>query len=67
MQFMIGGIGGIAMIVLFYSGVLMITSFGDSEKREKAKKMLYWSILGIVFMLLAYAIVKGITSLEFNQ
>ena len=67
MKFIVGGVGWIATTVLLVSGFMMITSFGDSEMREKAKKMLYWSILGIIFIVLAYALVKGITSLQFNQ
>lgn len=58
---------GTIMVVLLVSGIMMITSFGDSEQREKAKKMIYYGALGIAVVALAYAIVKGITSLQFNQ
>ena len=67
MKFITWSVGGVAAIVMLYSGVRMITSAGDSEAREDAKKMLYWAILGIIFIVLAYAIVRGITSLQFNQ
>lgn len=55
------------MIVLLVSGIMMITSFGDSEQRTKAKHMIYWGILGIILIVLAYALVKGITQLQFNK
>lgn len=66
MKFITASVGGISVMIFLVSGFMMITSFGDSEQREKAKKMLYWSILGIIFIVLAYAIVQGVTSLEFG-
>ena len=65
MKFITGSVGGVALVVLLVSGFMMITSFDDSEMREKAKKTLYWAMLGIVFIMLAYAIVKGITNIQF--
>lgn len=67
MQFMMGSVGGIALTTMLVSGIMMVTSFGDSEKREKAKKALYWWVLGILFVFFAYLIVAGITKLQFNQ
>lgn len=67
MNFILTIVGITALIVLLYAGIRMITSFGDSEQREKAKKMVYYGILGIIFIVLAYAIVKGITQLQFDQ
>lgn len=67
MKFITGSVGVVAGIVMLIAGIRMITSFGDSEQRENAKKMLYYGILGIVFIVLAYAIVKGVTSLQFNK
>lgn len=60
-------VGVTMLVILLYSGILMITSFGNSEQRDKAKKMVYYALLGIVFIVLAYAIVKGITQLQFNN
>ena len=53
---------GIAMILLFimllYGGILYITSQGEEQKTEKAKKTLYFAILGTIFVFSAWAIAE---------
>lgn len=48
--------GGFALLALIYSGLMYITSSGNPEKAERAKKNLLWSILGIIVILLCLAI-----------
>lgn len=42
---------------LIYSGFLFITSSGDSEKLELAKKNITWSLTGVIISLIAYGLV----------
>lgn len=56
-------IGAIAVGVVIYGGVLFITSSGDPEKVTKARKTLMWAIIGIIIVVLSYAIVVSLSKL----
>ena len=47
------------------SGVFFIVSFGNDERLSKAKHMLYYSLIGFAFIVLAFAMVKAITDIDF--
>ncbi len=53
--FYVAGIGAVVMIV--YSGFLMITAAGEVGKYEKAKKSLRMAITGLIICVLATVIV----------
>jgi uncharacterized membrane protein len=50
-------IGAIALVFVIYGGVLYITSGGDSEKTTKARNTLMYAVLGIIVVVISYAIV----------
>ena len=50
----------LAVIGIIWSGFLYITAFGDDGQTEKAKKIIFYVVIGIVLMLGAYAIVNTI-------
>jgi hypothetical protein len=52
----------ISMVV---SGVMFIISFDNEERLSRAKRMIYFTLLGFAFVSLAFAIVKGITDIDF--
>ena len=52
----IGGIVAVTMIIV--AGIQMTTSAGDPSAVKKAKNTLMWSVVGLVIMILAYAIVN---------
>ena len=52
--------GVVAFIVLIFGGIGYMTSSGDPEKAEKAKNTIIYAIIGIVVVMLAYAIVMFI-------
>lgn len=56
-------IGAIAVGMVIYGGVLFITSSGDPEKVTKARKTLMWAIIGIIIVVLSYAIVVSLSKL----
>ena len=53
---LIGGILAVVMIII--AGVQMTTSAGNSAAVAKAKNTLMWAIVGLIVIVLAYAIVS---------
>ncbi len=55
-------IGTFAFLVIFYSGLLLVTANGDEGKIDKGKGMIWPSILGLLFAFLAYYIASFVQS-----
>ncbi len=53
-------LGFIATVMFIYGGVLYVTAAGNDENVQKAKKVLMYSVVGIVVILLSVAIVNTI-------
>lgn len=53
------------LISLITSGVFLIMTNGVEERVTKAKHMLYYSLLGFIFIALAFAMVKAVTDIDF--
>ena len=51
-------LGLVAVFFVIYAGVLMVTAQGEDDQVEKGKKILIWAGIGIVLIMLSYAIVK---------
>lgn len=51
-------IGAIALVFVIWGGILYVTSGGDSEKTTKARNTLLYAIIGIIVVVLAWAIVN---------
>jgi lysylphosphatidylglycerol synthetase-like protein (DUF2156 family) len=56
----LGFIGLIFLIMIIYSGVQWMTSAGNEEKITKAKQRIINSVIGVVIILLSYAIANWI-------
>lgn len=54
----LGIVGLIAVLFLVWGGFQYITSAGDEEKVEKAKGTMINALIGVVVVLLAYALVR---------
>ena len=52
----LGAVGTIMVILFIYSGFLWMTAAGNEEKITKAKRILSNAIIGIVIVIMAYAI-----------
>ena len=52
----IGLIGVVFFLLLLYAGVLYMTSAGDGDKVDKAKKLITSAIIGIIIVFSAYAL-----------
>lgn len=53
------------LIAIVVSGVMLATAMDNEEKATKAKHMLTFSLVGFVFVALAFAIVKAVTDIDF--
>jgi len=52
-------------IALTASGVMLIMAQGNDERLTKAKSMIYFTLIGFAFVAMAFAIVKGVTDIDF--
>jgi len=56
----------LAIFVAFtVSGVMLIIAQGDEESITKARGMIYYTLMGFAFIALAFALVKGVTDIDF--
>lgn len=53
-------LGFVATVMIIYGGVLYVTSAGEDENTGKAKKILTYAIVGIIIILLSFAIVNTV-------
>lgn len=69
-SFILGFLGVIFMILIIYSGILWMTARGNESQIEKSKDILKSSVIGLLIVTAAYAIVKTVsvlfTSLGFS-
>lgn len=59
-RYALGLLGIVAVIICLYGGFIWMTSGGNEEKVTQAKKILTNGLIGLVIMLLSYAIVAFI-------
>lgn len=67
-NFILSFLGLAAIVVVIYGGVLYITAGGEAEKATKGTKTIMYAMIGIVIVLISYALVntliKGATGGE---
>ena len=51
-------VGAVAVIVVIWGGFQYITSSGDSQKATTAKNTIMYAVIGIVVVVMSYAIVN---------
>lgn len=54
-------LGAIAIIIIIVSGIMYVTSAGNASSVTKAKNALTYAIVGLVVVLIAYAITAFVT------
>ena len=59
-NFFLTFLGIVAVIMIIYAGVIYTTSGGEDEKMQTAKKTIMYAAIGLVIVLLSYAIVNMI-------
>ncbi len=50
-------IASLAVLMIVISGIMYMTSGGDAQRAETAKKIMVYAVIGFVIAVLAYAIV----------
>jgi len=56
-QWVLGILALVAVIMIIYGGFMWMTAGGNEEKVEKAKKIISAAVIGLIIVLLAWAIV----------
>ena len=58
--YFLGFLGLLAVIMIIYGGITYVTSAGNDEAVGKAKKIILYSVIGIVVILLSFVIVNAV-------
>lgn len=53
-------LGLIAVIMIIYGGITYVTAAGNQEKIESAKKIILYAVIGIVIVLISFALVNTV-------
>ena len=59
-QYFLGFLGLLAVIMVIYGGVTYTSSAGNDEAVQKAKKIIMYSVIGIIVIFLAFALVNTV-------
>lgn len=60
LNYFLSFLGFVATVMVIYGGILYVTSAGNDESVGKAKKILLYAAVGIVIILLSFALVNTI-------
>jgi len=52
--------GFFAVIGFIISGIMYLTASGDDEQQKKAKKQMYWSIIGVIVGLIGLIVIYAV-------
>lgn len=53
----------LAVLFLIYAGNTYVTAFGDQTKLDAAKKMIIWTLVGLVAIMIAYVLTRSVVQL----
>lgn len=59
-NYVLGFLGLIAVAMIIYGGVSYVTAAGEQSKVDNAKKVILYAIVGLVIVILSYAIVSTV-------
>lgn len=60
LNFFLGFLGLLAVIMIIYGGILYVSAAGNQESIDKGKKIIMYAIIGLVVILLSFAIVNTV-------
>lgn len=60
LNYFLGFLGFVATLMVIYGGVLYVTSAGNDESVGKAKKILMYAVLGIIIILISFALINTV-------
>lgn len=58
--------GSVSIAVFIYAGIMLLIAQGNEEELKKFKDILVWSIIGLAFITLSYALIRGIMQIVFK-
>lgn len=56
----------LAVLALVISGIMYMISVGEDDKTAKAKKMIIWSLIGVLISTSAWMIINMVNSFKIN-
>lgn len=56
-----GFAASLALLAIVVGGIMYVVSFGDENRTRKAKSIIVWAIIGLIVILLAYAVIITVT------
>ena len=59
-NFALGFLGLIAVIIVIYGGVLYVTAAGEDEKMQKGKKAITYAVIGLLIVMGSFALVNTV-------
>lgn len=59
-NFFLGFLGFLATAMIIYGGFLYVTAAGNQEKTDQGKKIIMYSVVGILIILVSFAIVNTV-------
>ncbi|MCK5413514.1 MAG: hypothetical protein KAI57_04040 [Candidatus Pacebacteria bacterium] len=63
LQWVLGVAGSISLLMLIAGGIMYITSAGDEQKIATSKKLITWTIFGLIVVLASYSIIVVLDSI----
>lgn len=60
LNYFLGFLGFVATVMVIYGGILYVTSAGNDDNVGKAKKILLYAAIGIVIILISFALINTI-------
>jgi hypothetical protein len=64
---LLGIAGALALLMFVWGGILYVTSAGDEQKAAKGKRIVTWTILGLIVILMSYSIIALIEDIFVNE
>lgn len=61
-RIIIGFLGIITVLIILAGGIIWMTSFGNEDKIDQAKKLISSGVIGLVLVLAAYAIASFVVN-----
>lgn len=66
LQWLLGIAGSIALLMLIYGGVLYIASTGNQQQADQGKKIVTWTLAGLMVIMLSWSIIATVEDIFVN-
>jgi hypothetical protein len=67
LQWLLSIAGPLALLILIYGGIVYMTSAGRPEKAEQGKRIVTWTLFGLIVVLMSYAVVQVIENIFIGE